>query len=90
MISLCKKYLFYRRNANYRDIIKGLSLGQKHLDLFDVTNQFHHVFWFGDLNYRVEDNIEVSLQSHSQYMFYTFSLTFCCNLEHFVGTTAFI
>ncbi|VDI78288.1 phosphatidylinositol-3,4,5-trisphosphate 5-phosphatase 2 [Mytilus galloprovincialis] len=51
-----------RRNANYRDIIKGLSLGQKHLDLFDVTNQFHHVFWFGDLNYRVEDNIEVILE----------------------------
>ena len=50
-----------RRNQNYRDIIKGLSLGQKHLDLFDVTNQFHHVFWFGDLNYRVEDDIKVIL-----------------------------
>ncbi|CAE1280019.1 SHIP2 [Acanthosepion pharaonis] len=50
-----------RRNQNYRDIIKGLSLGQKHLNVFDVTNQFHHVFWFGDLNYRVEENIQCVL-----------------------------
>ncbi|XP_029635939.1 phosphatidylinositol 3,4,5-trisphosphate 5-phosphatase 2A-like isoform X1 [Octopus sinensis] len=50
-----------RRNQNYRDIIKGLSLGQKHLNVFDVTNQFHHVFWFGDLNYRVEENIHCVL-----------------------------
>ena len=21
---------------------------------FDVTQQFHHLFWFGDLNYRVD------------------------------------
>ncbi|KAK3094659.1 hypothetical protein FSP39_004619 [Pinctada imbricata] len=46
-----------RRNQNYRDIIKGLSLGQKHLGLFDVTNQFNHIFWLGDLNYRIEDEI---------------------------------
>ncbi|KAL3848064.1 hypothetical protein ACJMK2_018947 [Sinanodonta woodiana] len=51
-----------RRNQNYRDIVKGLSLGQKHLDLFDVTNQFHHVFWLGDLNYRTEEQIQVLLQ----------------------------
>jgi hypothetical protein len=50
----------YRRNQNYRDIIKGLSLGQKHLGLFDVLNQFNHLFWLGDLNYRIEDNIAVS------------------------------
>ncbi|WAR28340.1 SHIP2-like protein [Mya arenaria] len=53
-----------RRNQNYRDIIKGLtmSLGQKHLSLFDITNQFHHVFWLGDLNYRVEEEIQVLLR----------------------------
>jgi len=50
-----------RRNQNYRDIIKGLtmSLGQKHLSLFDITNQFHHVFWLGDLNYRLEEDVQV-------------------------------
>lgn len=52
-----------RRNQNYRDIIKGLtmSLGQKHLGNFDITNQFHHVFWLGDLNYRVQEDIQVLL-----------------------------
>ncbi|KAJ8305244.1 hypothetical protein KUTeg_017201 [Tegillarca granosa] len=50
-----------RRNQNYRDILKGLSLGQKHLDLFGITNQFHHVFWLGDLNYRVEEKIQTIL-----------------------------
>ncbi|XP_022335405.2 phosphatidylinositol 3,4,5-trisphosphate 5-phosphatase 2A-like isoform X2 [Crassostrea virginica] len=51
-----------RRNQNYRDIIKGLSLGQKHLGLFDVLNQFNHLYWLGDLNYRVEDNIGTILE----------------------------
>ena len=27
---------------------------------FDITNQFHHVFWLGDLNYRVQKDIQVS------------------------------
>lgn len=37
-----------------------MSLGQKHLGNFDITNQFHHVFWLGDLNYRVQEDIQVS------------------------------
>ncbi|XP_031564275.1 phosphatidylinositol 3,4,5-trisphosphate 5-phosphatase 2-like isoform X3 [Actinia tenebrosa] len=41
-----------RRNQNYHDILKGLNLGQK--NVFDLTNQFNHVFWFGDLNYRID------------------------------------
>ncbi|OWF40904.1 Phosphatidylinositol 3,4,5-trisphosphate 5-phosphatase 2 [Mizuhopecten yessoensis] len=51
-----------RRNQNFKDIIKGLSLGQKHLGLTDITNQFHHLFWLGDLNYRVEEDIQVLLR----------------------------
>ncbi|KAL4219720.1 Phosphatidylinositol 3 [Mactra antiquata] len=49
-----------RRNQNYHDILKNLTLnlGQKHLNLFDLTSQFTHVFWLGDLNYRVEENIQ--------------------------------
>ena len=34
------------------DILRGLSLGQN--DGFDITLGFHHVFWMGDLNYRLE------------------------------------
>ncbi|XP_033760174.1 phosphatidylinositol 3,4,5-trisphosphate 5-phosphatase 2A-like [Pecten maximus] len=51
-----------RRNQNFKDIIKGLSLGQKHLGLTDITNQFHHLFWLGDLNYRVEEDVQVLLR----------------------------
>lgn len=41
-----------RRNQNYLDILRGLSLGQE--PGFDITLAFHHVFWMGDLNYRLE------------------------------------
>ena len=40
------------------DILKGLNLGHK--SAYDLTNQFHHVFWFGDLNYRIDMQYEVS------------------------------
>ena len=30
------------------------SLKQKKLNQFDLTNQFTHLFFFGDLNYRVD------------------------------------
>ncbi|EFA80518.1 inositol 5-phosphatase [Heterostelium album PN500] len=40
-----------QRNRNYRDIVKGLNLGNKSSD---VLNQFHHVIWMGDFNYRVD------------------------------------
>eukprot|EP00117_Sycon_ciliatum_P011424 scpid26048/ scgid0179/ Phosphatidylinositol 3,4,5-trisphosphate 5-phosphatase 2; Inositol polyphosphate phosphatase-like protein 1; Protein 51C; SH2 domain-containing inositol 5&apos len=43
-----------RRNNNYRDILRGLQLGQRSLQQFDLTSQFHHVFWLGDLNYRLQ------------------------------------
>ncbi len=45
----------FRRNQNYHDILKGMSnLKQKKLNQFDLTNQFNHLFFFGDLNYRVD------------------------------------
>eukprot|EP01133_Synstelium_polycarpum_P015424 gene15424-18292_t len=40
-----------QRNQNYKDIVKGLQMGMKSMD---VLNQFHHVFWMGDFNYRVD------------------------------------
>ncbi|KAJ6244832.1 inositol 5-phosphatase [Anaeramoeba flamelloides] len=39
------------RAENYREIISGLKFGVSQLEL---TEQFHYLFWFGDLNYRVE------------------------------------
>ena len=53
-----KEITFYRRQQNYMDILKGLNLGHK--TAYDLTNQFHHVFWFGDLNYRIDMPYEVS------------------------------
>ncbi|XP_030837928.1 phosphatidylinositol 3,4,5-trisphosphate 5-phosphatase 2B isoform X1 [Strongylocentrotus purpuratus] len=47
-----------RRNNNFHDILRGLSLGAKGLSLFDLNNQFHHIFWLGDLNYRIDWNVQ--------------------------------
>ena len=44
----------FRRNQNVKDIMKGLSLGPKNLSHFDITTQFQHLFFLGDLNYRLE------------------------------------
>jgi len=41
---------FAVRNENYCEIVKGLKLAPSGLDLFSY---FHHVLWFGDLNYRI-------------------------------------
>ena len=49
--------MLYRRNQNFLDILKGLNLGQK--GVFGITHQFHHVFWFGDLNYRIDLDVQV-------------------------------
>ncbi|XP_068175791.1 phosphatidylinositol 3,4,5-trisphosphate 5-phosphatase 1 isoform X2 [Antennarius striatus] len=43
-----------RRNQNYTNILRFLNLGDKKLNPFDITHRFTHLFWFGDLNYRVE------------------------------------
>uniref|UniRef100_A0AAZ3SST6 phosphatidylinositol-3,4,5-trisphosphate 5-phosphatase n=1 Tax=Oncorhynchus tshawytscha TaxID=74940 RepID=A0AAZ3SST6_ONCTS len=43
-----------RRNQNYVSILRFLNLGDKKLNPFDITHRFTHLFWFGDLNYRIE------------------------------------
>ncbi|XP_054458554.1 phosphatidylinositol 3,4,5-trisphosphate 5-phosphatase 1 [Anoplopoma fimbria] len=43
-----------RRNQNYTSILRFLNLGDKKLNPFDITHRFTHLFWLGDLNYRVE------------------------------------
>ena len=47
----------HERNDDYTRILGGLKLGLKH---FSIDNQFDHVFWLGDLNYRIDlkrDNV---------------------------------
>lgn len=39
------------RNSNYRQIAMQMQVG---LQSMDILNQFHHVFWLGDLNYRLD------------------------------------
>ncbi|XP_038050530.1 phosphatidylinositol 3,4,5-trisphosphate 5-phosphatase 2B-like isoform X2 [Patiria miniata] len=58
-----------RRNNNYHDILRGLSLSSKGLSVFDLTNQFHHLFFLGDLNYRIEWNVPEILENikHKNY-----------------------
>uniref|UniRef100_A0A8C9P7J9 phosphatidylinositol-3,4,5-trisphosphate 5-phosphatase n=1 Tax=Spermophilus dauricus TaxID=99837 RepID=A0A8C9P7J9_SPEDA len=43
-----------RRNQNYMNILRFLALGDKKLSPFNITHRFTHLFWLGDLNYRVE------------------------------------
>uniref|UniRef100_A0A8C4R8Z8 phosphatidylinositol-3,4,5-trisphosphate 5-phosphatase n=1 Tax=Eptatretus burgeri TaxID=7764 RepID=A0A8C4R8Z8_EPTBU len=47
-----------RRNQNYLDILRFLSLGDKRLNSFDITSRFTHLFWFGDLNYRLDMDVQ--------------------------------
>ncbi|NXU35684.1 SHP2A phosphatase, partial [Drymodes brunneopygia] len=48
----------HRRNQNYSDILHSLALGDKHLGGFDLTLRFTHLFWFGDLNYRLDMDVQ--------------------------------
>uniref|UniRef100_A0A480WB36 phosphatidylinositol-3,4,5-trisphosphate 5-phosphatase n=1 Tax=Sus scrofa TaxID=9823 RepID=A0A480WB36_PIG len=47
-----------RRNQNYLDILRLLSLGDRQLGAFDISLRFTHLFWFGDLNYRLDMDIQ--------------------------------
>ncbi|NXY00204.1 SHIP2 phosphatase, partial [Centropus bengalensis] len=48
----------HRRNQNYSDILRSLALGDKRLSAFDLTLRFNHLFWFGDLNYRLDMDVQ--------------------------------
>ncbi|NXG56174.1 SHP2A phosphatase, partial [Hemiprocne comata] len=48
----------HRRNQNYSDILRSLVLGDKQLSAFDLTLRFTHLFWFGDLNYRLDMDVQ--------------------------------
>ncbi|KAJ8375173.1 hypothetical protein SKAU_G00057530 [Synaphobranchus kaupii] len=61
-----------RRNQNYLSILRFLNLGDKKINPFDITHRFTHLFWLGDLNYRIElpsteaENIVAKIK-HQQY-----------------------
>lgn len=69
----------YRRNQNYLDILRQLSLGDKQLSSFDISLRFTHLFWLGDLNYRLDMDIQVTrTHTHSvQVCVDVVSLCFC-------------
>ncbi|XP_078495542.1 phosphatidylinositol 3,4,5-trisphosphate 5-phosphatase 2 [Ciona intestinalis] len=43
-----------RRNQNYHDISRSLNLGEDRFSVFDLANRFDHLYFLGDLNYRLE------------------------------------
>lgn len=52
-------YIMFRRNQNFVDILRLLSLGEKQLGAFDISLRFTHLFWCGDLNYRLDLDVQV-------------------------------
>ncbi|XP_027865120.1 inositol polyphosphate phosphatase-like 1b [Xiphophorus couchianus] len=55
-----------RRNQSFVDILRQLSLGDKHLSAFDISLRFTHLFWCGDLNYRLDLDVEDILKHVSK------------------------
>ncbi|KAM9795447.1 inositol polyphosphate phosphatase-like 1b [Neosynchiropus ocellatus] len=55
-----------RRNHNFVDILRLLSLGDKHLSAFDISLRFTHLFWCGDLNYRLDLDVQDILKHVSK------------------------
>lgn len=58
-----------QRNASIVEILGGVRAGDHR---FDVAEQFHHVFWMGDMNYRTtysneEPNSEINKELHHQH-----------------------
>ncbi|XP_061691993.1 inositol polyphosphate phosphatase-like 1b [Syngnathoides biaculeatus] len=58
-----------RRNQNFVDILRLLSLGDKQLGAFDISLRFTHLFWCGDLNYRLDLDVQEILKHVSKRQF---------------------
>ncbi|XP_044146481.1 phosphatidylinositol 3,4,5-trisphosphate 5-phosphatase 1 isoform X2 [Bufo gargarizans] len=67
-----------RRKQNYFNILRFLVLGDKKLNPFNISHRFTHLFWLGDLNYRVQlpnseaENIvhKIKLQQYPELLAY--------------------
>ncbi|XP_037531687.1 inositol polyphosphate phosphatase-like 1b [Nematolebias whitei] len=55
-----------RRNQNFVDILRFLALGYKPLHGFDISLRFTHLFWCGDLNYRLDLDVQDILKHVSK------------------------
>ncbi|XP_028815874.1 inositol polyphosphate phosphatase-like 1b isoform X2 [Denticeps clupeoides] len=55
-----------RRNQNILDVLRLLSLGDKQLGTFDISLRFTHLFWCGDLNYRLDLDVQDILKHVSK------------------------
>ncbi|XP_064185266.1 inositol polyphosphate phosphatase-like 1b [Anguilla rostrata] len=55
-----------RRNQNFQDILRLLSLGDRQLSAFDISLRFTHLFWCGDLNYRLDLDVQDILRHVSK------------------------
>ncbi|XP_066505879.1 inositol polyphosphate phosphatase-like 1b [Hoplias malabaricus] len=55
-----------RRNQNFQDILRLLSLGDHQLSAFDISLRFNHLFWCGDLNYRLDLDVQEILKHVSK------------------------
>ncbi|XP_074003273.1 phosphatidylinositol 3,4,5-trisphosphate 5-phosphatase 2-like [Numenius arquata] len=71
----------HRRNQNYSDILRSLVLGDKRLSAFDLTLRFTHLFWFGDLNYRLDMDVQDILAHITKKEFETLLAVDQLNLE---------
>uniref|UniRef100_A0A6Q2YTK0 phosphatidylinositol-3,4,5-trisphosphate 5-phosphatase n=1 Tax=Esox lucius TaxID=8010 RepID=A0A6Q2YTK0_ESOLU len=58
-----------RRNQNVSDILRLLSLGDKQVGPFDIGLRFTHLFWCGDLNYRLDLDVQDILKHVSKRQF---------------------
>ncbi|XP_051877217.1 phosphatidylinositol 3,4,5-trisphosphate 5-phosphatase 2-like [Pristis pectinata] len=74
-----------RRNQNYLDILRSLSIGEKQLSSFDIALRFTHIFWFGDLNYRLDMDIQDVLNYISKKEFEAILTVDQLNLEQEKG-----
>lgn len=72
-------FYIYRRNQNYISILRFLNLGDKKLSPFDITHRFTHLFWLGDLNYRVDFPFTVKTVPQT-FVFPTYSNLYFCIL----------
>uniref|UniRef100_A0A8B9LKL8 phosphatidylinositol-3,4,5-trisphosphate 5-phosphatase n=1 Tax=Astyanax mexicanus TaxID=7994 RepID=A0A8B9LKL8_ASTMX len=55
-----------RRNQNFQDILRLLSLGDRQLGAVDISLRFTHLFWCGDLNYRLDLDVQDILKHVSK------------------------
>ncbi|XP_037316389.2 inositol polyphosphate phosphatase-like 1b [Pungitius pungitius] len=55
-----------RRNQNFVDVLRLLSLGDKQLGAFDISLRFTHLLWCGDLNYRLDLDVQDILKHVSK------------------------